>query len=380
MDTESEVSRSVSDGNHPIRHILFEKETCHRSTIYRRNKRLKLQLLGDLAKRITPDHRIGAGECPLDPTPSSTENMHADMKKTPPSDTFDAAASGDKSSRNNTNERNSKANLEATVIKIMMTTNTSIADGEKIMRLFKRHLPNLPTNIRKLLKISESCPSTAIAKDVADHSLRDAFSALPYKSHLYENKGRVRSATTSTPIISPKDVGAPQDCSNSYKNLEAAVKTLCESNIKMVQCIDSMLTIINQRTIGDYEHDVVKLPIKSLAVLQIFDSKLKHRQYFEQIMCQLSFKVQNDAMRSTRRLLSTILDKSLARMMTYKGTSNKIGVCNYSFFQIIIDVIIRKQLGLGRNEKETLDAIVKATKNWCHDQRLRKKRITYQKS
>ncbi|CAH8863735.1 unnamed protein product [Trichobilharzia szidati] len=256
-----------------------------------------------------------------------------------------------------------------------MTTNISIADGEKIMRLFKRHLPNLPTNIRKLLKISESCPSTAIAKDVA----------FSYESHLYENKGGVSSATTttSTPIISPEDTSSLQDLLNALNKLADNVIRLSESTMKLSQSLDSLLhKTTNKGTSDDDdddEHDF-KLPIKSLALLHIFDSKLEHKEYFQQIMCQLSFKVQNDAVRSTRRLLSTILDKSLARMMTYKGTSCKIGVRNYRFFQIITDVIVRKQLTLGRNEKETLDTIVKATKNWCHDQRLRKKiGITYQK-
>nr|CAH8847339.1 unnamed protein product [Trichobilharzia regenti] len=60
--------------------------------------------------------------------------------------------------------------------------------------------------------------------------------------------------------------------------------------------------------------------------------------------------------------------------MSYKGTADKIGIRDFTFFQLIIDVITRKQLQLGSTEEETMEAIVKATKNWCHDQRVRKKR------
>ncbi|CAH8866088.1 unnamed protein product [Trichobilharzia szidati] len=109
-------------------------------------------------------------------------------------------------------------------------------------------------------------------------------------------------------------------------------------------------------------------------MLEIFERKLKNRKYFEDIMCQLSFKAQNDVTTSTRRLLSAVISKNLARLISYKGTSEKTGIRDFTFFQlIIIDVITRKQIQLGSTEEGTIDSIVKATKNWCHDQRLKKK-------
>ncbi|VDP96835.1 unnamed protein product [Trichobilharzia regenti] len=66
-------------------------------------------------------------------------------------------------------ERSSKAELRRTALKLMMTTKTSIVDGGKIMRLFKRHIPRLPTNIRHILKTSLSCPPTVIGSGLYYH-------------------------------------------------------------------------------------------------------------------------------------------------------------------------------------------------------------------
>nr|CAH8872900.1 unnamed protein product [Trichobilharzia regenti]CAH8872904.1 unnamed protein product [Trichobilharzia regenti] len=85
MDTESEIVPSGSNVNTPRRlRSLFGKETGHRSTLYRRTKRLKSELLGDVAKMILPGFRVEAGECLVDETSCSVVNVQNDMQTTLP--------------------------------------------------------------------------------------------------------------------------------------------------------------------------------------------------------------------------------------------------------------------------------------------------------
>ncbi|VDQ00520.1 unnamed protein product [Trichobilharzia regenti] len=159
------------------------------------------------------------------------------------------------------------------------------------------------------------------------------------------------------------------------------LQKVCDAQMKILQHLhlgaEEAKELIQPQYTSAEKLDDIKLPIKTMDMLQEFDRRLcQCKSYYEQIMCQMFLKVQNNISKSTRRLLSSILDTNLARLMTYKGTVDKISVRRHTFYTLIVDVIMRKQLDTGRGgtKEEILKGIVRATKNWFHDQRVRRKK------
>ncbi|CAH8861521.1 unnamed protein product [Trichobilharzia szidati] len=168
----------------------------------------------------------------------------------------------------------------------------------------------------------------------------------------------------------------------SLREVQGLLQKVCDEQMKILKHLhlggEEAEESIQPRYTSDEKLDDIKLPIKTMDMLQEFDRRLcQCKSYYEQIMSQMSLKVQNNISKSTRRLLSSILDTNLARLMTYKGTVGKIGIRRYTFYTLIVDVIMSRQLDTGGTKEEISKGIVKATKDWFHDQRVRRKKTDH---
>ncbi|CAI2736634.1 unnamed protein product [Schistosoma spindalis] len=279
----------------------------------------------------------------------------------------------------------------------------TIKKADKILDLFRVHIPELPTSVRSVLrrcndgyikKDDETTPCEAEKpKRAAKRKLCDylctseelevaeveagfapvefpVVNILTGRFSPIANSSKAELSSPPVPCTSTAvDKSLGGDIHKTLRMLLKAVGDLSRKMDKLITYNERLSMGVTDRRTEPVDTAAIAFPLRTHEDLRSLEAALDNIQFRDYFVGRLNVFLCNDPRKSAKACLSYVLSPELADNYTLHGTKKKLGISKYKFYSTVQSVLCSHFRSATCTEKDLIHAMGTASQAFLHDAR-----------